>query len=202
MFCWSLVLGIATPYTCRGISEDNRSNVHFFRYDVVTIKQELIMELFDLGEVRAGEQIQIQLYVRNASRSKLTFSQAKEFPADIRLDPGSTTIESSDTALLRATLDVPMNPKDLNTSFRMEARLSETCRLMGMFKAKIVDVAAFATEQMTFEFTENDSSLARLEVPIPLLLSDAIELNRLLANCDEQSSFVSLSWKKREGNAH
>ena len=197
----TLLLGVACLcelFVSAGRSQEERGDVRFFKYNVLSVDQEMVLEAFDLGQVRAGEKLKIQLYIRNFTKSDLRIWQTRDAITQIQLEPGTVTVAPGEGALVQATLDVPTNPRVLDKAFDMEAQLSDSCRLRGSFTSKIVDVMAFVSDEMTFEFGELDAEGRTLTVTIPLLLSDLSDARRLLAKCDEQSSFVSLSLVNNE----
>lgn len=176
----------------------DRKSVRFFRYDLLTIGPEMIVEGFDLGEVYAGDKIKIQLFVRNRTATRVTVRPARDFPTDIQLDRETVEIEPGDGVIVHASLTIPTSPKELNESYRLESKLTEDCRLVGVFKSKIRDVACFAVKELTYDFSDDDTRQGKIAISIPLLLSD-IDLKKLRVRCSESKSFLSLATKSDGG---
>ena len=55
--------------------------------------------------------------------------------------------------------------------------LSDGCRFLGEFKAKLLGVVSFEKSDLKFEFNETHAD--RLIIPIPMVLSDVRDIGKL-----------------------
>ncbi len=198
-FCFVLVLGLEWVFAGSCRCEENRKDLRFFRFDVLSVNQELLMEEFDLGEVYAGEIIKIQLYVFNRTKIAIQAQPDKNSGAQITMNSDKIKIEPRDGALVHVSLTVPKNPKYLSTSFRLEWMITGNCKFIGMFKSKILGVVSFEKDEFICEFEESDEG--KITIPISVLLSNVEDVVKLRANCEDSLSFLSFSPGIRDGKS-
>ena len=183
-----------------GLSDEKKDrSVRFFRFDLLVASQEIVREGFDLGDVHAGEQIKIQIYFRNATKTLLVLNPVSNSNSDVKLELEKLQIPPGTGSLVEATLTIPKSPKHLNTTFQMEVKLTDECRFFGLFKANILGVVAFVQQEFRYEFTESDSVSEILTISVPLLLSDVNDAKKVLARCDDSISFITTSVRVIDG---
>jgi hypothetical protein len=154
------------------------------------VNQEFVLESFDLGEISVGEQKKIQIYFRNRTKGALLLKPISS-SSELNTSAESISIEAGNGRLVNITLSVPKNSRDLTTSYRWEAMLSDGCRFLGEFKAKLLGVVSFEKSELKFEY--NEAHTDRLVIPIPIVLSDVRDIGKLSLSVSDTLSFLSVS---------
>ena len=181
-----------------GYAQEVHKTTRFFRYNLIE-DQEISREGFDLGEVRAGDQIGIQIFFQNYTEKPVVVRPSSRVLPQIKLDSEQVVIAPNDGQLVFVTITVPKTPKVLEQAFLLECFLNKSARLFCSFNSKIVGLATFAKTEIRHEFGESDSQPSRITFSVPLLLSNKLDLKRLRSRCIEPMTFLSTQFKELDG---
>ena len=183
-----------TAIYCVGYSQQTAKEAKFFRYDLLATA-DFLAERFDLGEVRAGDHVKVQLFLRNHTKDIVRVAPAPT-SSDARMDSNQVLIAPKDGQLIFATIKIPSNPKSLDQEIVLEFLLNKTDRFFCSFKPRIVDVATFQDTAFQHEFTDRTS---RVCFSVPLLLSDIGDIRRIKVICNEPLEFLTTKIKEQNG---
>lgn len=172
-----------------GFGTDGK-DVRHFEVNVIACDK-LVLEGFDLGEVTVGEKIKLQLYMRNLTSTRLKLSSLMQEGSDVKFHSNDTIIEPQHGAILQATVDIPVSPSELKKTFQLSGSLSPNCEFGFLFKSTILGATCFAKKEWICEFEDSQAG-GKVEVIIPLLLSNPADYAKLRARCDDSISFLTV----------
>ena len=179
-------------------ADDRKPAVHYFSFSLLHSDQPVFGERFSIGDVDLGQDVHVQMHLKNRSQNEIKISVSPSVDKAIRLLGTYKPVMPGEAVLVEAMIQVPTVASSPDQLFFLPLAMRDGVEFRASFKARIRSIVTFKDSIFVHTVSNLDgvpvsNPKAAEKFEIPLIMSDVADLERVELEADSGLSKIRFS---------